>query len=350
MRGIKAGTLKWICQTLGFSVLFMLNLIILFELRSNIQLPGRAQIFWEEDFLSYHSLERIQNKDQNLVLQAYSNSEKKQVIMPELTREIEAQWVRVYPSSQDTINQMLMKGSYILEKKECVVDTGIAQELFASYNVVGEEIWLEENVYTIAGVVEGNKEAIYYERGEGQLFSTLIIDFKESLNAKQQVESFLMAYSLPSPTAVLYTDEWEFLINFLIRLPIVVLVGISLVGILGVMRGEEHLKSILGLLTQLVLIGLTVGFCFYLLRGDMPQSLIPSKWSEPKFYTSLVERLKNDLVSLPTLGENIGAQVLLGHCLKLVGYNILNFVLCVGMGCYLCRRIKSVFKENLKNR
>lgn len=347
---VRCRPLKNVCPIIGLSVILIFSLTLLAQLKSNIQIPEWAQIFWKENSLSSYTIEHMRAQEPNLILQAYANSQKKKVRMPGLKRQVETKWVALYPSSQDTINKELIEGGYILNEKECIVDEDIAQALFGSYKIVGEEIWLEGNPFIIAGVVKGEEQAIYYEGPEDQLYSTLIVDFKEALNTKQQIESFLMAYNLPSPVAVVYTDEWRFITDIFINLPMVILIGIVLIGTMRGIRQEEDLKSIKGLMIQLILIGLAIGFCIYLFKEDIPQSLIPSKWSDPTFYTLLWGRFKNDLLTLPTLGENVGVKVLLDSYLRLVGTNILNLIICLEIGRYLYRRTNKVrVIEDLNN-
>lgn len=95
----------------------------------------------------------------------------------------------------------LLSGSYIssgdLNQDRVVVDENFAWAMFGSNDIVGMQIWMGDNIYTIAGVVEVNEDSLYrIAYGEGNR-----IYMSYDMLKKQQEELKITCYEavLPNP-------------------------------------------------------------------------------------------------------------------------------------------------------
>lgn len=95
----------------------------------------------------------------------------------------------------------LLSGSYIssgdLNQDRIVVDENFAWAMFGSNDIVGMQIWMGDNIYTIAGVVEVNEDSLYrIAYGESNR-----IYMSYDMLKKQQEELKITCYEavLPNP-------------------------------------------------------------------------------------------------------------------------------------------------------
>lgn len=184
----------------------------------------------------------------------------------------------------------------------CIIDRTTAYELYGSENIIGMELKLADQKYIVRGVLKATAESSMYinagrKKGsyETETYSCMELSFAESDKADVLAKNFIQTYGLGEPSEYYNGYRYQTISELLVHLPIWLCVfGIIIYSIRAVGRLKGSL--FLSLIGYLVVIGLSLLLIRMAnLRINIPDSMIPNRWSDLDFW---VGKGKEFLMSL----------------------------------------------------
>lgn len=166
----------------------------------------------------------------------------------------------------------------------CYLDAETARELFGSTEVIGSEISCAGRQFTIRGILEGEKSLLAIRPEEGETTDRIALgkDGKEQITGAE-VDAFLLRYGI-SGTAVHALFFRDILQIFLLLFP----VGLS-ISLFGDLRGwsPEGIRWAV----------LILMFWMLLRQIEIPERMIPDKWSDLQFWRDQWESARDNIAA-----------------------------------------------------
>ncbi len=187
----------------------------------------------------------------------------------------------------------------------CVIDRNTAYQLFNSENAVGLTINLNNENYTVCGIMQetGSNTMIIQEKKqapaekEGMKYSCMELVFSDTDNAKYLAENFILSNGLGTPTVYIDGYRYQKLSYLLLRLP---LWFSALLIILYCARKVNKLKAsrvlfVSGWLGIILLSAILIKITK--VQFHYSSSMLPTRWSDFDYWSNQWKLLKNSLGS-----------------------------------------------------
>lgn len=216
--------------------------------------------------------------------------EEKQSVSSEIRGNITADVWKIAGSVESFFAGQLAGGSYPWEEDEqgCMVSTALAEKLFGTKNVQGNQITIAGSDYFIRGCIESSERfaAVRAEDEEG--LEGLFLKYKEKSEPASSAQNLLMRMTGKEPDGFLEGNLYSALARVVVSLPIWILFFVYM------RKGYSQLNRITGfglrlsvkLLATGVIGGMvTIGLMWTLrFSGDY----LPVMWSDVGFFPKLV--------------------------------------------------------------
>jgi len=248
-------------------------------------------------------------------------------------KSLRAPVLELYGSAEDLRPDSYLSGSAPAKAsvKTCAVSEGMAFALWGGTGVTGKTLTWGEQEYTVQGVFRGEDRLVIVHAAPDSrtLFPNMQLRFAGN-GGRQAADEFLARTSFGSPQLLdMPLLSWAF--GLLASLP-ALLIGLWLLArlLLHGIRLRKQPRKLLWFALPAIMIA--VADIFLLRRMErIPAALIPSRWSDFSFWTSLAEegakRLKTWL-SMPQAGDIAALFSLLGTAL-LIFASLLAITLCL---------------------
>ncbi|MGL4799710.1 MAG: hypothetical protein ACRCWY_10010 [Cellulosilyticaceae bacterium] len=265
----------------------------------------------------------------------------------ELNRKTEGRVITFYGDmSLLTLNQALDgTGVYTGDKEGVVITTAVAYELWGDTRVVGQEMTLGEKNYTVRGVVEDKDHAVFkYEEAEDASFTALRLQMTGVNNIRDHVQTLGFRYNLPSGIVRNFSFA-TILIEHAVRLPLWILGIYSLIRLykyvyrLRKQKGVFYVACIFTVLVSYVILQAMD------IRVNLPDYMIPSKWSDFGFWTKELESMWQNKEQLGAMATYLPQR----WYEKLAGQFGISLVLTLGFQCLLHSYLFSQKSDKIKS-
>lgn len=288
----------------------------MFELANKMHSSTTAQLFWKQETLTSAELEKITQGEEDVKVSAFSKGRQEEISTYVLDYKVEAEVIEGVGNIE-----AITSG-----EKTCIIDTHVAKALFGGTDVVDQMIKIGDRDYTISGIIEGNKGTIYCLASRDTRFSNLLVTLMDTTNTRVDVEKFLMKYQLPKANLMIITNELEFLVEVIVRVPIFICYSFFLSLGFYILKGivyKHPIKCAIGG-TCLVLLGYL--FAAALFDLTIPQSLIPNRWSNAVFYKEIIQQVKEQFAYFMNMEKPPCLQVMQKHFLSLLGWGVVFII------------------------
>lgn len=179
----------------------------------------------------------------------------------------------------------------------CIISDTLSSELFGSYNIIGAKIRSDGKLYKICGVIKYDEKIIIRNASEGDTFSYALLFLDGKRNTYYTAQNYILSLGTRDFT-ILDSVFAGNIIRLIYMFPIFVSVLIIAVSLFKTALKYKDNKMIflvsVCLISVFVLIFLVIVF-----HGiNIPNSLIPSKWSDFGFYSQKVSEIKLEYAKL----------------------------------------------------
>lgn len=250
---------------------------------------------------------------------------------PNLNRKTETEVMEAVGDMSLILPGKLMLGSFVSDSDRagCVISKKIAENLFSSYEVLDQILYLEGEPYYIRGVLDLKEELCVVQGAKGAAYSSVRVDAPGlSLSAVQQ----LLAGILPSDyevlsEGVLYCGIGRIFLWF----------PAWVVLFWGIHRGRKQIRRLKSrcckkrqekVTLEICKIVLSVisfsGICGILLGSfSFSNDYIPTSWSDFAFWTELLDKKWSDFLGLAKHQLLICDSVMFFNLLSMIGASVM---------------------------
>lgn len=198
----------------------------------------------------------------------------------------------------------LVFGRYFMEdeKQVCLLDRGTVRELFGSEDVSGLKVQLEESVYSIAGVLEGERLLCVIPAEEGTVFDSVAVckksrDISSDLTVSLLESSFGSAEEQRTDGKLFFVTAWLF--YSVVTAAVLVLAG--RVGFLSMKDRKMQIKGGAWLCRCILILCLGAAVLVLILgigTASPGSDYLPTYWSDFEFFSSLFKEKAEQVRSL----------------------------------------------------
>lgn len=204
-------------------------------------------------------------------------------------KNIETQMIVYLGEGYQAYGVEFLAGGYPIEgdSNGCAISDSLSSELYGSTDVMGLEFAYKEENYTVRGVFKDeNKLSLFAgEYDENYTVVELIGDMKG--DSEGNVTIFVENSGLDTPDLIVYGSGIISLLEFACNLPLLVLVTwLSLYSISLIQNRYPSIKEALWLIVLFIL-----AYRLPTLLEQIPQWMLPSRWSDFAFWQSLFETM-----------------------------------------------------------
>ena len=259
------------------------------------------------------------------------------VANPNLNRKTEAEVMEAAGDMRLILPGKLMMGSFVSDSDEfgCVISKKTAEDLFSSYEVLNQILYLEGESYYIRGVLDLKEELCVVQGARGTAYPSVRVDAPGlPLSAVQQ----LLAGILPSDYEVLSEGVFYCGIG---RIFLWFPAWVAL--FYGIHRGRKQIRRLKSrcckgkqekVILEVCKIALPVisfsGICGILLGSfSFSNDYIPTSWSDFAFWTELLDKKWSDFLGLAKHQLTICDSVMFSYLLSTVGASVMCGILLV---------------------
>ena len=259
------------------------------------------------------------------------------VANPNLNRKTKAEVMEAAGDMRLILPGKLMMGSFVSDSDElgCVISKKTAEDLFSSYEVLNQILYLEEESYYIRGVLDLKEELCVVQGARGTAYPSVRVDAPGlPLSAVQQ----LLAGILPSDyevlsEGILYCGIGRIFLWF----------PAWVVLFYGIHRGRKQIRRLESrcckgrqekVRLEIFKVALPVisfsGICGILLGSfSFSNDYIPTSWSDFAFWTELLDQKWSDFLGLAEHQWSICDSVMLSHFFCTFGASVMCGILLV---------------------
>lgn len=201
----------------------------------------------------------------------------------------------------------------ITDNAGCAVSTALAWKLWGSNEVVGKIVEVDGEERIVRGVFEDERELAllsYRDEDTTQSWSVVELEGGSPYATRDDAQSYAVASKLGNPNSIVMGGGIVFFANAMAALPLAILVAYSIVMMLIFLRKRYRFVS------KFMLFFLLAGFAVLLpvILDALPPWLIPTRWSDFSFWSSLVQQAGNsvkDFLELVPQARDVDGKILL---------------------------------------
>lgn len=308
-----------------------------------------VQLHYEKEGLTGDQLEsvlkdQLESKDRIISGLVAWNQETQQTIKnQDLGRSIEGNQLKVYGNTRLLFEtkELIGNGFYENDLEGAIITEQVAYELWGNTDVVGKQITLQDKDYTIRGILKDKSKSIIVQSetsSEEAKFNVARIEFIDNDNVEETLNTLQFKYNLPKG---IYNNLSlkSILLSYLALIP-----G-CLLGVYGMLKlyfyiYRTHRYWISAIVLSIIAIGITwITGEVLQLSIQLPSYVIPNRWSDFAFWSSLLEKFRANeqvLKMLPT-------SIVDGWYQEVYVVLMSSFIMSL-LGCIMIIK-KAVFKE-----
>lgn len=259
-----------------------------------------VELRYATDTLSLDQIKNIQkveaDSENQLILNliAWKQTPQKTFENKELAKGIRGDLIEVYGQLDLLLLQSEMIGQQLYEgdTKGAIITEAVAYELWGSSDVIGKNFHLEDEVYTVKGILKEKTPSIIIQVDpkEETSFSVLRMQLIEKGNVEEHLTTLKFKYNLPEGTLNNLSLK-SICLSYLALLP-----G-CLLGLYGLLKlyhfiYKTHHYWISALLLSVIALLITwfmmeiIQFSWYI-----PSYVIPNQWSDFDFWSNLIKKI-----------------------------------------------------------
>lgn len=248
---------------------------------------------------------KVSNGDAALTqVTAWSRGPRITIKNTNLDTSTQTRMIQVYGSMAKVCPMRILYGNFCYEEDEkgCVIDEKTAYDLFRNKDVVGNIISYQSKEYIIRGVVKSKEQMVLIQDTKNTSFLNLELFFSNMENGEELAKNFITNYQLSSDyMTILEGNFYARLLRNTVLLPAIVIWGYFLY-----LSGKQAFKRRtvpLQCITYLGVFILIMVFFFYNKQMQLyyPDRLIPTRWSDFKFWGRIFLKWKNKLIDFSFL-------------------------------------------------
>lgn len=288
--------------------------------------PNLAEIRYPSPQLSVTQLESIRYQESKntsrlpLEISAWTQTQNKAI---EQNGKIQQVHILEFDGNAQTLFYGALQDGQWLSSSDisgCMISSDTAYQLFGNVQVVGLSIQIDKQKYIIRGVLDRITNTVLLGNTDKKekVFTNLTLSGDTSLHMEETANSFRIGYGLPSNGIVIvgsYYADLSYLIGCTAGLLLSILLFLRVFQGLWQNRADTKVWAIWMVVLVAVTILLAWANHFTL---SIPQSFIPSRWSDFEFWTNtfqtftqkghtllMMEKLKPDEIIWSLLGEQL---------------------------------------------
>jgi hypothetical protein len=215
--------------------------------------------------------------------------------------------IEMYGNMAQIIPMTLLEGNYVFvnDPDGCVLDSKTAYQLFGTPKAVNNRVLWNGKEYIVRGVVKAADTMMIIQTTDNdRLFSNLEAVYAHQAqtyrvdNERQQLKNTLYESGLKTPDAVMDGLQFLWMLTIICRFPVWL---IAFTTILLLIRHTNQLRNNQ---FQLLLhgVGIVILILFLVkitkLSIYIPDSFIPTKWSDFDFYVDKYKEIKENMVQI----------------------------------------------------
>lgn len=222
----------------------------------------------------------------------------KQEIQASDKKKISVNVVAIFGNCEDIASSGLIAGAYPARSDEsgCAVSTGLAFSLWGSVNVIGMPVKVEGRQFYVRGIFDGEEPRLYLQaQAESKEPLTNMQLTFTGLSTGERANQYLSSAGFPVGM-ILDLTLFAWVLEIIFRLPAIILA----LGILGrVIRQGKMLWGYPALLAVYLLVAFCIvaGLWFCMDLPKIPSDLIPTRWSDFKFWKNIFEEQGKNLIA-----------------------------------------------------
>jgi len=224
---------------------------------------------------------------------AWASGTKLQTVSADLGTQAQLRVVQAYGDLRAIAPMRLLAGSFPVgdDTGGCLLDEASARQLFHSTSAIGASVTLGKSHYIVCGIVETYEPMLILRSGSA-MYDNLEFTANNYAAAKQQVETFLYRCNAPKTYTLIESGLFTRVARGLVWLcPCVFgFAGAIILFKNARSRKERPNKALPRYVACAVFVIVTLAILlstFY-----WPQSFLPTKWSNFRFWSALVEGWK----------------------------------------------------------
>ena len=190
----------------------------------------------------------------------------------------------------------ITKGNIILKEGDtegCLLDERTADLLFGSSNPIGGALICDGREVTIRGILTGIKDTVILQATADSMLNHISLSIPPGKDSVSTAESFLNRHNL---TGHLLHHNWISLMGQIGSGILPLFLFLNLLTAYGHLLFTCRRYPVLSLLWFFLLLLIVTGFFWITsLKPSLPQSMIPTRWSDFSFWKEMAEYGKENL-------------------------------------------------------
>jgi len=245
--------------------------------------------------------------------------------------------VDVYGSIENIFNFRILNGTIPNKNDDngCIIDIQTAYKFFGTADILGLELKWNDKIYIIRGVFDCKEKIMFVQSNENTV-NTIKLDFENLNNTYEQAQNFMMNYNL-NGAVIDDTSPINILLCQISILPYIFIVVLIVFDLF-----QTYIKNQKDIKILVVVFGLLVVTILFVLNDihlEIPQTYIPTKWSDFEFWVRTFDTIKDrnlELKNFTTLHTDI----------KAIKPIMLSIISCIAFGLSKKFIKQSFIKEN----
>jgi len=238
------------------------------------------------------------------VITAWNLIEKQIIVNKESGTSSSLRLIEVYGDMRQVYPMELIIGNIpdVEDAAGCLIDEHTAYQIFGTTDAAGCMLDVSNKQYYIRGVIKSRVPMIFIQSSmEDKAYSNLELVYDKKDNGNQRANDFMFQNALSNSYTIIDGCFYAQLLGPLCQIPAWFLGFFMLCQLLRAIWKRRSLPlQVLAL--SLVFIIAWIGIKWFMeFRIKIPESLIPTKWSDFSFWTDKFNTLKNNLDQLTYL-------------------------------------------------
>lgn len=199
---------------------------------------------------------------------------------------------------------VFVRGGYAGDRDAfcCSVSTQLAWQLFGSDDIVGQNVQIDDKSYEIRGVFKNDENVCVTGADSKATLTNAEISGTTPTDRRTQALNFAKSAGFGAPKSMVYGESMAALANLAAWLPLFMAACFMLCAVFGKISALPQGVNGVAIFAAALCFALLLPF----ILAEIPAWLIPAKWSDFTFWTTLWQ----------TLGDRIKEWFSLAPCIK----------------------------------
>ena len=262
----------------------------------SVRLEEKNQVT-KKSLLSALENEKIKSTADIPVITAWNSLTDRQVKNDEIGTVTSVRLLEIYGDVRQVYPIELTGGSILVNEdyNGCLIDEKTAYELFKTTAATGCFITYENKLYCIRGVIKAPEPMVLIQISEeNQSYSNLELVYSNNDNGEFMADAFLQQNLLSFHYTIINGCFFAKIMNEIIKLP-AWLLGFYMMFLILRFIWKRRTLPIQAFLFLFAFVGVYIGLSRLIqFKIDVPQCLIPTKWSDFSFWTGKLHDLMKE--------------------------------------------------------